>query len=261
MAKIIAIANQKGGVGKTTTTVNLGFGLARAGKRVLLIDADPQGSLTVSLGYHNPDELEVTLASILLKIINDEELAWDEGILPHDEKVFFIPANIELSGLEVSLTNVMSREAILKSYLDYIKDDFDYILIDCMPSLGMLTINALVAADSVLIPVQAGYLPVKGLEQLTRTISMVKKRLNRSLYVEGILMTLVDTRTNFANDIIFKVHEAYGTHFRVCNTIIPISVKAGEASAEGISIFAHAPKSKIANAYRDLAQEVIQDEI
>ena len=168
MCRTIAIANQKGGVGKTTTCVNLGIGLARAGKKVLLVEADAQGSMAVSLGIREPDELDVTLVNIMEKVINDEDVEPGEGIIHHEEGIDFIPANIELAGLETSLVNVMSREQVLRLYLDGIKAGYDYILIDCMPSLGMITINALVAADSVLIPVEAAYLPVKGLQQLIK---------------------------------------------------------------------------------------------
>ena len=205
MCRVISVANQKGGVAKSTTTLNLGVGLARQGKKVLLIDADPQGSLTASLGYVEPDDIGTTLATIMMNIINDEEIAEEEGILHHEEQVDLLPANIELSALEVTMSNVMSRELIMKEYIDTMRSRYDYILIDCMPSLGMMTINALVASDTVLIPVQAAYLPVKGLQQLIRTISMVKKRLNRKLTIQGILLTMVDFRTNYAKDIMLVI--------------------------------------------------------
>ena len=211
MCKVISVVNQKGGVAKSTTTLNLGVGLVRQGKKVLLIDADPQGSLTASLGYVEPDDIGTTLATIMMNIINDEEIAEEEGILHHEEQVDLLPANIELSALEVTMSNVMSRELIMKEYIDTMRSRYDYILIDCMPSLGMMTINALVASDTVLIPVQAAYLPVKGLQQLIRTISMVKKRLNRKLTIQGILLTMVDFRTNYAKDIASRVRETYGS--------------------------------------------------
>ena len=198
MCKVIAIANQKGGVGKTTTTSSLGIGLAKQGKKVLVIDADAQGSLTASLGFTEPDKLEVTLANVLEKVINDEEMEPGYGILKHKEGIDLMPGNIELSGMEVSLVNVMSRELVLRSYIEQVRDRYSYILIDCMPSLGMVTINAFACADSILIPVQAAYLPVKGLEQLIKTIGKVKRQINPKLDIEGILLTMVDNRTNYA---------------------------------------------------------------
>ncbi len=198
---VMAVVNQKGGTGKTTTCENLGIGLANEGKRVLLIDSDPQGSLTISLGYPRPDELQVTLTDIFTKIIKEEEIAPGEGIIKHEEGVDLMPANIELSGLEVSLVNVINREKILKQYVDSVKDKYDFILIDCGPSLGMLTINALAAADRLIIPVQAQYLPAKGLELLLQTVNKVRKHINPGLKIEGILLTMVDSRTNYAKDI------------------------------------------------------------
>ena len=178
MCRVIAVSNQKGGVGKTVSCVNLGIGLAQSGKKVLLIDADPQGSMTISLGYPEPDDMEYSLASMMMNIVNDEPLNIDKTILHHKEGVDLIPANIELSAIEVSLVNVMSRELILRTLVEQFRKFYDFIIIDCMPSLGMMTINAMACADSVLIPVQAAYLPVKGLQQLIKTISRVKKQLN-----------------------------------------------------------------------------------
>lgn len=258
--KVIAIANQKGGVGKTTTCVNLGIGLAREGKKVLLIDADAQGSLTASLGFKEPDSLQDTLTTVLLATINEEDIELRAGILAHDENVDLLPANIELSALEVTLVNVMSRETTLKTYIDGIREQYDYILIDCMPSLGMITINAFAAADTVLIPVQAQYLPVKGLQQLIQTIGKVRRQINPNLTIEGILLTMVDSRTNFAKGIINKLEEAYGRNVRIFEQYIPVSVRAAETSAEGKSIYMHDPKCKVASAYSNLTKEVLEDE-
>ena len=260
MSKVIALANQKGGVGKTTTTVNLGIGLARQGKKVLLIDADAQGSLSVCLGHQQPDKLDVTLATIMGKVIEDIPIQQYEGILHHEEGVDLMPANIELSGTEVSLVNTMSREAVLRTYDNEVKQQYDYVLIDCMPSLGMMTINALVAADSVIIPVQSHYLPIKGLEQLLQSINRVRKQLNPNLKVDGILLTMVDNRTNFAKEITSLIRNAYGDRLKVFETEIPLSIKAAETSAEGKSIYAHDPKGKVAQAYETLTREVLQDE-
>ncbi len=258
--KVIAIANQKGGVGKTTTTANLGIGLAKNGKRVLLIDADAQGSLTASLGYTEPDKMDYTLATIFARVISDEEIDPEEGLLHHKEGIDLMPGNIELSGAEVSLVNVMSRERLLKTYIDQIRTNYDYILIDCMPSLGMITINAFAAADSILIPVQAAYLPVKGLEQLVKTIQKVKRQINPGLQIEGILMTMVDDRTNYSKEIMVLLSNGYGRDVRIFSNNIPLSVRAAEISAVGESIYKHDPRGKVAKAYESLTREVLADE-
>lgn len=260
MSRVIAISNQKGGVGKTTTSVNLGIGLVKEGKRVLLIDADPQGSLTASLGYEQPDEIGFTLATIMRKIIGEQELDIEEGILHHKEGVDILPGNIELSAMELTMANVMSRELIMKEYVDLQRLRYDYIIIDCMPSLGTMTINALVASDMVLVPVQAAYLPVLGLHQLIKTIHMVKKRLNKKLCIGGILLTMVDKRTNYSKDIIEIVKDTYEGIIPVYDCMIPMSVKAAESSAEGVSIYTHANNCNVSEAYMKLTREVLKDE-
>ena len=260
MCTVISISNQKGGVGKTTTAVNLGIGLAKEGKKVLLIDADPQGSMTASLGFGQPDEISITLATIMRQIISEQEIVSESGILKHEEGVDLLPGNIDLSVMELTMANVMSRELIMKEYVDLQRDNYDYIIIDCMPSLGTMTINALVASDVVLIPVQAAYLPVLGLQQLIKTIHMVKKRLNKGLHIGGILLTMVDKRTNYAKDIIEMVRETYEGIIPVYNCMIPTSVKAAESSAEGISIYTHANNCKVSDAYKALTREVLNGE-
>ena len=256
-ATVMAVVNQKGGTGKTTTCENLGVGLAMEGKKVLVVDTDPQASLTISLGYPVPDDLSPTLSDMMGKIISEQPIAPGEGILHHPEGIDLMPANIELSGMEVSLVNTMSREKVLKQYLDTVKSNYDFILLDCMPSLGMLTVNALAAADNVLIPVQAAYLPAKGLEQLLQTISKVRRQINPKLKIEGILLTMVDIRTNYAKDISSIIRESYGGKLKVYKTDIPRSVRAEEISAAGTSIFKHDPKGKVAEAYRVLTKEVL----
>ena len=260
MSKVIAISNQKGGTGKTTTAVNLGIGLANEGKKVLLIDYDAQGSLTQCLGYPNPDELSVTISSLMEKVIREQPVLENEGILHHKEGVDFIPANIELSGMETALVNIMSRERVLKDYLATVKDNYDYVLIDCTPSLGMLTINALTAANEVIIPVQSHFLPAKGLEQLLGTVAKVKRQINPALKINGILLTMVDDRTNLARDISQLIRNTYGNHIKVFKTEIPLSIKAAETSAVGKSIYSYDKNGRVADAYRNLTREVMNNE-
>ena len=254
---VIAVVNQKGGTAKTTTVENLGIGLAREGKKVLLVDTDPQGSLTISLGYPRPDELETTLFDLLNKTINEDCVTAGEGIVHQAEGIDLIPANISLAGLEVALVNTMNRERILKQFLEPVKGNYDYVLLDCMPSLGMLTVNALAAADAARVPVQANYLSAKGLEQLLQTINKVKRQINPKLRIEGILLTMVDGRTNYGREISSLIRDTYGGHIKIFNSEIPRSVRAAEISAEGKSIFLHDPKGKVAEAYQNLTKEVM----
>ena len=254
---VIAVVNQKGGTAKTTTVENLGIGLAREGKKVLLVDTDPQGSLTISLGYPRPDELDITLFDLLNKTINEDSVSAGEGILHQAEGIDLIAANISLAGLEVALVNTMNRERILKQFLELVKGNYDYVLLDCMPSLGMLTVNALAAADAALVPVQANYLSAKGLEQLLQTINKVKRQINPKLRIEGILLTMVDGRTNYGREISSLIRDTYGGHIKIFNSEIPRSVRAAEISAEGKSIFLHDPKGKVAEAYQNLTKEVM----
>lgn len=258
-ATVIACVNQKGGTGKTCTAENLGIGMVQEGKKVLLVDMDPQASLTISLGYPRPDDLPVTVSDQMAKVMQDMPIPLKEGILTHEEGVDLMPASIALSGLEVSLVNAMSRESVLKQYLEPLKKEYDFIILDCMPSLGMLTVNSLAAADQLVVPVQAQYLSAKGLEQLLQTVNKVKRQINPKLRVEGILLTMVDSRTNNAKEIASLIREAYGSKLKVFDVEIPRSVRAAEISAEGKSIFAHDSGGKVADAYRTLTKEVIHD--
>ena len=258
--KTIALANQKGGVGKTTTAASLGIGLSRQGKKVLLIDADAQGNLTQMLGWSQPDELSPTLSTLMEKVIAEKPIAPGEGILHHPSGVHLVPANIELSALEVTLVNTMSRETVLRQYLSTVADRYDYALIDCMPSLGMLTINALTAADSVIIPVQAQYLPAKGLEQLLRTITRVKRQLNPKLEVDGIVLTMVDTRTYLSKDVCAALRSAYGHALKIYRAEIPVSTRTAESAASTHSVLTYDANGPASLAYKALAKEVTENE-
>jgi len=258
-ATVIACVNQKGGTGKTTTCENLGAGLVMNGKKVLLVDFDPQASLSISLGYPKPEELPVTISDMMKKVVDEKEIRPGEGILHHEEGMDLMPSSIELSGMEVALVNTISRETVLKEYLESVKRDYDFVLLDCSPSLGMLTINAMAAADTLLIPVQASYLPAKGLEQLLQTVNKVRRQINPKLKIEGILLTMVDARTNDAKEISELIRNAYGGKIKVYDTEIPRSVRASEISKEGTSIFKHDPGGKVADAYRELTREVVKN--
>lgn len=254
--KVIALTNQKGGVGKTTTAVNLGVCLSKQGKKVLLVDADAQANLTMSLGYPRPDDLPISLATIMQDIIDDKLFDVQKGILHHSEGVDLLPSNIELSGLEVRLINAISRERVLTTCINEVKKNYDYVLIDCMPSLGMLTINVLAAADSVVIPTQPHYLSAKGLELLLRSVSKVRRQINPHLRIDGILMTMVMPRTNISKEVTALVRSAYGQNIKVFDAQIPHSIRAVEATAEGKSIFAYDKGGKVAAAYEQFGKEV-----
>jgi len=254
--KVYACVNQKGGVGKSVTSTNLGIGLAKIGYRVLIADLDSQASQTVSLGWREPDELPVTIATQLAKIIENKPIEPHDGILQHDEGVDLMPSSIELSGLELRMVNAMSRESLLRTYLNELKPSYDVIILDCPPTLGMMTVNALAAADRVIVPVQPEYLSVIGMTQLFDSVAEVKKKINPGLQIEGVLITLANMRTNLARNTIAIIQESYGGKVRIFTHPIPYSTKVKEASASGKSIFAYEPKGNAAFAYEQLVKEV-----
>jgi len=258
--EVISIANQKGGVGKTTTTFNLGVALAKQGKKVLLIDADPQGDLTTYMGIEDMDSITITLSNLMERSIRDENINAKDAVLKHKENVDFIPSNLELSSMEISLVNVMSRENTMKNCIVDLKNKYDYILIDCMPSLGMITINALACSNKVIIPVQSEFLAAKGMSHLMKTVLRVKKQINPDLKIGGILLTMVDGRTKLSQDIANELRNIYGTIFKLFNTQIPRGVKAAESSRRGESILSYDKNGKVAKSYINFSKEVLEYE-
>ena len=258
MGKILAITNRKGGCGKSTTVANLGIGLARQGKKVLCIDTDSQSSLSVSLGIAEPDKLSVTLTKIMQDIIDEKEIDPTAGIVKHPEGIDLLPANNTLARMEIELAPIIGRETVLRQYVDKAKPLYDYVLLDTAPTLGLLTVNALAAADSVIIPVVPKFLDAKGMELLLKTISQIRRQINPNLEIGGILLTMVDRRANFTRDIISLIEGAYGGKIHIFGEHIPRSVRAAETSALGKSIFTHDPKGKVAFAYEALAKGVLE---
>ena len=252
MGRIISIANQKGGVGKTTTAVNVSAILAKRGKKVMLIDADPQGNASSGLGLEK--ETENSLYDVLINDVDLESTLQDTNI----KTLKVCPSNMNLAGAEVELVSQMSREQRLKEKLDVIKDDFDFVIIDCPPSLGLITLNAFTASDSVLIPVQCEYFALEGLGQLLNTINLVKKHLNKSLEVEGAVLTMYDMRTNLSNQVVKEVKRYFED--KVYKTVIPRNIKLSEAPSYGMQITLYDPKSKGARAYEKLAREILKNE-
>lgn len=257
--KVIAIANQKGGVGKTTTTFNLGVALKNQGKKVLVVDADPQGDLTTYMGY-NESQLKTTLAQLMESVIYDSQLDTKLAILNNEEGIDLIPSDLDLSATEAMLVNAMSREITIRTILNDVKKDYDYILIDCMPSLGMLTINALACSDKIIIPVQDHFLAAKGMGHLLKTVSRVKRTINPTLEVGGILLTLVNSRTNVSKETIQDLKETYGKAIKLYSSHIPLAVKTAESTSRGESIFKYDKNSKVAVAYEEFAKEVLEDD-
>ncbi len=256
--KVIALTNQKGGVGKTTTAVNLGVGLVQQGKKVLLIDADAQANLTMALGYNRPDDIPITLPNIIEDIIDEKPFDAEQCILHSNEGVDLLPSTIELAGYEAEIINAKNRERVLKTYVNEVKKNYDYVLIDCMPSLGMFPINAMAAADSVIIPTQPHFFSAKGLEQLLRSVSKVRRQINPKLRIDGILMTMVMSRTNSSKEVTASIKSAYGQKIKVFDAQIPFAISVVDASAAGKSIFAYDKRGKVAAAYEQFSKEVTE---
>lgn len=250
MGKVISVANQKGGVGKTTTTVNLSAILAKRGKRILLIDADPQGNATSGIGMDK--DVEFSTYDLLIS----EQPAVDIIKKTEVKNLYICPSNMNLAGAEVQLVSMMSREQRLKEKLDPIKDKFDYIFIDCPPSLGLITLNAFTASNSVLIPVQCEYYALEGLGQLINTVELVKKHLNKGLYIEGALLTMYDIRTNLSNQVVKEVKRYFNN--KVYKTVIPRNVRVSEAPSYGLPITIYDPHSKGAKSYEKLGKEFLK---